>query len=243
MSNVLDQAQNVQGVVAAARKRDSWARQEANSTDETKRRTYREAIFDLEERFPDLGDVPVGGAEAFARQRGHGKKSRSPVHGGRQRRAPSSKSKTASSRGSKTAGPGRKPVPGIDPTARRAAAPRSAPRPQPTPRVDRAIRRTGIPATVDSGGSTVMAFLGATVGLGLTYLVVSSAEQKGSGMRAFPSLVSGVNRAVARFLGDGDVFPSNPGNVFPPKQTAGSAQTRQPARIKPRANGAHPNNR
>lgn len=246
MSNVLDQAQNFSGgVVAAARKRDSWALKEANATDEGKRRTYREAIFDLEERYPDLHDVPVGGAEAFARERGHGTKSRSPVHGGRRRPRTGSSgapSKPGHARAPVSRTPDRKPVPGIDPSARR--APRApAAKPQPTPRVDRAIRRTGIPQAVDAGGSTVMAALGATVGLSLAYLVVSSAEQKGSGAAAFPTLVQGVTRMIGRFIGLGDVFPGNGGHraagAGTTATTGGARHHLPPARLKPNERGTH----
>lgn len=210
MANVLDQAQNVQGVVSAARKRDAWSRQEANATDDAKRRSYREAIFDLEQRFPDLGDVPVGGAEAFARQRGHGRKSRSPVHGGRQRHAPSRGSKTGGDR-PKVRPASSRQKPAAKPT--REPSRRSAPTSRPTPRVDRAIAQTGVPSAASSAGSLVMSGLGVTVGLSLFYLVVSSAEQKGSPMKAFPSVVEGVTKAVGRFIEPEDVFPGNSAGI------------------------------
>lgn len=235
-ANVLDQAQNVQGVVSAARKRDSWSRQEANATDDSKRRMYREAIFDLEQRFPDLGDVPVGGAEAFARQRGHGKSSRSPVHSGRSRTRPGTTRRAST--------PSTKPSSGSPrdktPRSRRDAS--SAPRratSAATPRVNRAIGQTGIPQAVESGGSVVMATLGATVGLSLFYLVVSSAEKKGTPMKAFPSLVEGITKAVGRFIEPVDVFPSN-GTSHAAADAAGAkVAARTPVRLPAHPRGAH----
>jgi len=211
-TNILDQVQNVQGIVAAARKRDSWARREANATDEGDRRLYREALFDLEEKFPDLKEIPVGGAEGFARERGHGRGSRSPVHDGRQRRASSSSSRPEPviKPGAKGRGPDRKPIPGVDPTARRRPRRGSpAPSPRSTPRVDRAIAQTGLPSAADSVGSTFMALLGTTVGLSLGYLVLSSSEKKGSGAAAVPTVVEGVTKDLGRFIGTGDVFSDN----------------------------------
>ncbi|HWW67817.1 MAG TPA: hypothetical protein VNY83_07505 [Solirubrobacterales bacterium] len=210
--SVLDQAQNVRGVVSAARLRERWQQREAKASGDEAREQYREAIADLEARFPELENVPPGGAEAFARERGHGS---GPVHEGRQRigskqpvvatpRKPPATERTA-------AAAGRKPVPGLDPTARRSPSSRKAAKGRPTPRVDRAIRQTGIPAAASSAGSTTMAALGATVGLSLFYLVLSSAEKPGSGAAALPSVIGSVTRTLHRFLSLEDVFPSNKG--------------------------------
>lgn len=211
-TNVLDQAQNVQGVVSAARLRDSWSRKEANATDEGRRRLYREAIFDLEGRFPDLGDVPVGGAEAFARERGHGKGSRSPVHEGR-RRAGAGKPSAKSSRGSGGDKSGGKKSGGR--TSRRGKAPstarpRSSSRPAPTPRVDRAIAQTGIPAAAGSAGSVFLSAIGVTVGLSLGYLVLSTASKPGTGSnRIGHFLQASVPGAVGNFLNPNkDILPA-----------------------------------
>lgn len=219
MTNILDQAQNVQGVVSAARRRERWQQAEVKTSDPEKREQYREAIADLEARFPELEDVGPGGAEAFARERGHGTGARSPVHEGRRRTGGGGKARTGKkSPSSRTAPAGPKPkqpkpIPGITPGARRTAAQRKAAKGRPTPRVDRAIRQTGIPSAVDSTGSTAMAALGATVGLSLAYLVFSSAEIPGSGAAAFPRLVGGITRSLHRFLGLSDVFPSNVGGA------------------------------
>lgn len=215
MTNVLDQAQNISGVVSAARFRDRMARLEAKSSG-GERGAAREALFDIEERFPELADIPVGGAEAFARERGHGTKSRSPVeHGARRRPAAGKPAAQKKSSGVKVDAKrkDRKPVPGLDPTARRAKSSRRRPatRPAPTPRVDRAIRRTGIPATVDTGGSIVMSMLGATIGLSFAWLVLTSAETPGSGTRRIETFLSEtVPGAVGRILNPyEDVFPGN----------------------------------
>ncbi|MDX6609028.1 MAG: hypothetical protein QOF85_953 [Solirubrobacterales bacterium] len=214
---VLDQAQNFSGgPIAAARQRDRWARQEANATDDETRESYREAIADLEARYPDLEDVPIGGAEAFARERGHGTGARSPVHEGRRR--PGSRAAGRTIKPGKGASPkvpragqGKaKPIPGITPGARRSPAQRRAAKGQPTPRVDRAIRQTGIPAAASSGGSVVMGVLGATVGMSLLYLLVTSAEAQNSGSTRLLRLFEhDIPHIVGRFLDPkADVFPA-----------------------------------
>lgn len=218
MSSVLDQAQNVQGVVSAARRRERWAQQMANTSNEERREQLREAIADLEERFPDIAEIGPGGAEAFARERGYGTSSRSPVHGGRTRQRPGSRTKspgkgsppTRPKTGQSSASPSS--VPGLSPTARRKTGQSS---PRQTPRVDRAIRDTGIPGAASEGGSAVMMALGATAGLGLLYLVLTSAEQPvvGRGKQPFEAAIDAVTKGVHRFLSLQDFFPSsNPQN-------------------------------
>jgi hypothetical protein len=240
--NVLDQAQNVRGVVSAARQRERWQQREVKASGE-KREQYREAIADLEARFPELENVSPGGAEAFARERGHGKGA---VHNGRSRSRPpatrregptAKKSSSPPAAATPPAGAGRKPIPGLDPTARRAKSSRRARGGASTPRVDRAIRRTGIPATLDSTGSAAMAGLGATVGLGLLYLVISSAEKPGTGAAAVPSMISSVTKGLGRFLSLGDIFPSagiGAGRVVPgakPVRTNFGSQGRNPRAV------------
>lgn len=219
---VLDQAENFSGgPVAAARQRDRWARREANATDAEERESYREAIADLQARYPDIAEVPIGGAEAFARERGHGTGARSPVHEGRRRSGAGRPARTGKEKreGASTPAAGRgkaKPVPGLTPGARRSSAQSRAAKGRPTPRVDRAIRQTRIPAALDSSGSTLMAGLGATVGLALLYLLLSSAETPGSGAAALPQLIHGVTRALGRFLDPfADVFPGPHLGVVP----------------------------
>lgn len=231
MANVLDQAQNFSGgPIAAARQRDRWARQEANATDPERREAFREAVADLESRYPDLEDVPIGGAEAFARERGHGTGARSPVHEGRHRsgarkanrpRPSGRKEAPAKSSAKKSSGP-----PGLDPTARRSPAQKRRAEGQPTPKLDRAIRQTKIPNALSSSGSTVMAGLGATVGLALLYLLLSSAETPGSGAAALPQLVSSVTRGLGRFLSLEDVFPTSAPHTGP---VPGAAPVRRSA--------------
>lgn len=55
-----------------------------------------------------------------------------------------------------------------------------------------------------------MLLLGATVSLALLYLVVSSAEKRGTGAAAVPSIIDAVTSGLGRFLSLADVFPSTP---------------------------------
>lgn len=210
MSTTLDRAQNFSGgTVAAARQRDRWARAEANATDPEQREAYREAIADLEARYTDLEDIPVGGAEAYAKERGHGRGSRSPVHEGRRRRG-STSTRDTSPAPDKTSAAGRgspRPIPGLTPGARRTSSQGRAAAVSPTPKIDRAIRQTGIPAAAGSSGSAIMSGLGITVGLSLFYLVITSAEIPGSGAEALPRMINGVTRFLGRFLSLEDIFP------------------------------------
>jgi len=215
MSTVLDEAQNIGGIVTAARRRERWEQQMAKTSDPEKREALREAIADLEARFPELEELPPGGAEGFARSRGHGTRARSPVRHGRQRLQPSrgegaprSSKKGGGLGGDSKAAKGSKPRAGLDPSARR--SPSSRRRPRPTPRVDRAVRETGIPAAVDSSTSATMLALGATIALALLYLVVTSAEKRGTGAAAVPSVIESVTNGLGRFLSLADVFPSTP---------------------------------
>lgn len=241
MASVLDQAQNFSGgPIAAARKRDRWAREEANATDPERREALREAVADLEARYPDLGEVPIGGAEAFARERGHGTGARSPVHQGRHRvgarkssrgsssppRNRSTSPKTPAKSGSKS-GP-----PGLDPTARRTKAQKQASRGRATPRVDRAIRQTGIPSAFSSSGSTLMAGLGATVGLALLFLLLSSAEKPGTGAAALPQLIGSVTRGLGRFLSLQDIFPEATAHTGPVAGAQPVRTTAPPGQVK-----------
>jgi hypothetical protein len=217
MATVLDQAQNFSsGPVAAARQRDRWARKEANATDEETREQYREAIADLEARYPDIADVPVGGAEAFARERGHGTGVRSSVHDGRRRpRSGSEDSKRPAPQAPAPKGKQRKPTPGLDPTARRARSQGRSTKPRPTPRVDRAIRQTGIPAAASSTGGVIMQAMGVTVGLSLLYLLINEPRRgtdKYSGPEAVDKAVHSTVHFITRFVSTNeDIFPSPKG--------------------------------
>ena len=204
---VLDKAQNFSGgPVAAARQRDRWARAEANATDDETRAQFHEAIADLEARYPDLEDVPVGGAEAYARDRGHGSGARSPVHGGRSRpRAPAMQKAGAPSSKRQKGPQSPSKTPGLSPTARRKAS--SGSRRAKTPRLDRAIRDTGIPAALSGGTSTGMMVLGGTAALALLYLVLDSSETPGSGASAVPTAINETVGFLHRFIGLGDIFP------------------------------------
>jgi hypothetical protein len=128
------------------------------------------------------------------------------------------------------AAPGRKPTPGLDPSARRQRPARSGSRRRSsTPAVDRAIAQTGIPATVSSSGNFVLGLFGATLGLSLLFLVFSSAEKPGSGAHAVPSIVNGLVSWLGRFVSLGDFWqgpvshqpgvaapgPAGPGTAHP----------------------------
>ena len=229
MPSVLDRAQNFSGgPVAAARQRDRWALREANATDAETREQYREAIADLQARYPDLEDVPIGGAEAFARERGHGTGKRSPVHGGRRRPGAGGSRGAPAAKKPKTppAAQGKpKDVPGLTPGAGSTRRAKGAP----TPRVDRAIRQTGIPAAFNSGGSTVMAALGATVGLALLFLVLSSAETPGSGAAALPRVIGWDRKhesvGVLGFLGR---FLDPHRDIFSPSHASSESAANEP---------------
>ena len=208
MSDVLDQAQNFAGgPVAAARKRESWLRKAANTSNEETAAQYREAAADLAERYPEIATLEPGQAEGFARQRGHGTGARSPVQHGRSRTGTTgSAARTGKAPRPRTprAGQGRpRDIPGITPGARR--GPRQAGRP--TPRIDRAIRQTGIPQALGSSGSLAMSGLGALIGLSLLFLLVNSAEKPGSGAAALPTLGKKVTGGLGRFLSLKDILP------------------------------------
>lgn len=216
--SVLDQAQNVGGIVSAARLRERWQRKEANAGDGEYREQLREAIADLEARFPELEDVPPGGAEAFAKERGHGSKSRSPVHEGRRRaasgkRRASTTTRSKASSGSAPDAPAPSPGPiGLDPTRRRE---RRGGRSRLGPRTQRLYRQTGIPQGIESGTSVTMSLLGGTVGLSILYLLLSSAEQRGSGGYALPRLLSAVTNFLHRFISTQDILGGGPAPAEP----------------------------
>jgi hypothetical protein len=215
---VLDQAQNIGGVVSAARARERWQQREAKATNEEEREQYREAIADLEARFPELEEINPGGAESFARERGHGKSSHSPSHEGRQRpgakkraaspsSSASSKSKPSQSQGGDGSqspatkrGRSRRRQSRGGGRARHAAGVVGLPTPY------GAWRQTGIPSGVGSGTSLVMSMLGAVVGLSLLYLVLNSGERGGKAGAALPQLLGSVTGWLQRFIGTGDIL-------------------------------------
>lgn len=223
-ASVLDQAQNVSGVVAAARMRERFQQREAKATDEETREQLREAIADLEIRFPELEEIPPGGAEAFARERGHGTKSRSPVHEGRRRRAaapppkskPSSRPKPSRDAGAKPSGKGgagkSAPAPARRPRRPASGGRRRSPSLPSSGRYNsrRLYTETGIPGAAWSATSLTMSLLGMTVGLSLLYLMLTSAERKGSGAQALPQLLGAVTGFVQRFVSTRDILGEGP---------------------------------
>jgi hypothetical protein len=225
MTSVLDQAQNVSGLVSAARMRERWQQQEAKATDPERREQLREAIADLEFRFPELEEIPPGGAEAFARDRGHGTKSRSPVHEGRRRPGspakPKPKAKPSRDAGAKPSGKGgagkSTPAPAQQ-RPRRAAGGGGRRRRSPSLpssgryNPSRLYSETGIPGAAWSATSLTMSVLGMTVGLSLLYLLLTSSERKGSGAQAFPQLLGAVTGFVQRFVSTRDILGEGPGS-------------------------------
>jgi hypothetical protein len=204
----VDQAQNFSGgQISAARRRERWQLAEANAGDEESREQFREAIADLEARYPEIAELEPGEAESYARTRGHGSGSRSPVHGGRSRKRPGTRTQTSTKPSSGSGGDKSRDRAATRRPSRRRAGPKSR---ASTPRVDRAVEQTGIPAATRSSGNLILTLLGYTVGLSLLYLVFHSAETPGAGAKAVPSIVQGTVKAIGRFISLADVFPGAP---------------------------------
>ena len=203
----LERARDASGPVAARRLADDLMMR-ADDPDSTveEQRDINAALGVLEDRYPDAMGYP-GDAETYAQSRGGGKGSRGGrSHEGRRRPGAPKKSSNPPER-KKVSTEGAKPKPGINPEARRKRSSRARSKPASTPRVDRAIRQTGIPAATGAGGSIVMATLGATVGMSLLYLLVTSAERPGSGAQALDQMVGKVTHGIGKFLSLEDVFP------------------------------------
>jgi hypothetical protein len=236
-TTVIDQAENVGGVVSAARMREKFMRQRANSTDDEKVGALGDAIGTLELRFPELEDLPAGGAEKFARERGHGTGARSPSHEGRRRHQPAKQpdakplEKAAHETERKLGKQGKRSAGGGN-AARRRSSPSASPKSRGT--ADRLLgglaassrrryRETGIPQATSSATQIGMSALGATVGLSAAYLLLSSAEQRGAGGHALPELLQTITAGIRRFIAPQDFFGSAPaGGVV-----AGAAPVRE----------------
>lgn len=218
---VVDQAENVGGVVSAARLRESFMHRRANAANEEQREALGDAIGTLEVRFPELEDLPAGGAERFARERGHGKGARSPSHEGR-RRAGAGKRKPDAAPLEKAAGKAgtpSKPRKASPSPSRPSSATRrtsGGSRPSASPRVGRAWRETGIPGAGASTSSIVMSLLGGTVGLAAVYLILTSAERQGGAGEAIPTALKWVTGFLNRVIAPVDIF----GRGLSPKQYA-----------------------
>jgi hypothetical protein len=270
---VLDQAENVGGVVSAARLRDSFKRRQANAPDEETRAALGDAIGTLEVRFPELEEIPAGGAERFAQERGHGKGARSPSHEGRRRPGAKRPDAEALERaaGDVSGKPGKLPsAGGGGGSTPRSQSPRASSLPgmrtaasrrvdrqarRIARRTERAYRQTGIPGAGATTTEVVMGALGATVGLSATYLLLSSAEQPGTGGHALPQMLHAITQFIDRFIAPRDILSGNDpavGHVTVHQAgTPASADKRIP--IKPgnvataaarlKAAGEHPGNR
>lgn len=228
--SVVDQASDVGGVVSAARMRERFLRQRANAATDEQREALSDAIGTLEVRFPELEDLPAGGAERFARERGHGMGRRTPTHEGRRRPATGKPDAAPLERAATKAGSPSKPKPTnpSPPAGGDAGRPRGSgseasrrdrratPAARPTRRGSlegrvrsrgrRAWRETGIPSAGGSVSSIVMSLLGGTVGLAAAYLLLSSAERGGSGAAALPTLLDGAAGTLRRVIAPEDFF-------------------------------------
>jgi hypothetical protein len=230
---VVDQAENVGGVVSAARLREGFMRRRANASSEEERAALSDAIGTLEVRFPELEDLPAGGAERFARERGHGKNSRSPSHEGRSRRSSAARRPDAAplEKGARKSG-----KPATPPTAPASGKPKSS-GPSSTStragsgrrgtsgaglndrigrRTQRAYRETGIPAAGASTSRIVMSALGGTVGLVGVFLLLSSAERGGTAGKAIPAAFEWLGGFLQRVVAPVDFF----GHALTPTEAA-----------------------
>lgn len=198
MASPTDQAENVGGVVSAARLRESFLQRRAKTSNQERRGALGDAIGTLEVRFPELEEVPPGGAERFARERGHGSKSRSPSQNGR-------RSKQATERAAAGGGGG---------SSSRAGGSTKRPRGRrsDSPRLRRAARRglrdTGIPGATVRTTSLVLSIFGLTVGVSLLYLLLTNAQTTGPGQSAVGRIANGLATAVESLILPIDPFTS-----------------------------------
>jgi hypothetical protein len=206
---VVDQAENVGGVVSAARLRESFLRRRANASSEEEREALNDAIGTIEVRFPDLEDLPAGGAERFAQERGHGKGARSPSHEGRKRHRPAVTRKPAKPKAKPTP---KAPAGKTASSSKRSEVGRSVSRS--TSRAEdrlrargrRAYRETGIPATGASISRIAMSALGATVGLAAIYLLLTSAERHAGKEPPLLGLLNAATGFLRRIVAPEDFF-------------------------------------
>jgi hypothetical protein len=238
---VVDQAENVGGVVSAARLREGFMRRRANASNEEERAALSDAIGTLEVRFPELEDLPAGGADRFARERGHGKNSRSPSHEGRSRRRPDAGPLEKGAR--KSARPAKPPQPPApkqkrsepSPTSTRDGSSRRSSGPSLNDRIDRRTRRayreTGIPAAGASTSRIVMSALGGTVGLVAVFLLLSSAERGGTAGKAIPAALEWLGGFLQRVVAPVDFF----GHALTPTEAAAAENPHGRAAARQRA--------
>lgn len=206
---VLDQAENVGGIVSAARQRERWQQQMAKTSDPERREALRDAIGTLEVRFPELEELGPGEAERFARERGHGKGARSPSHEGRARRRAPVERKAPPAKPSPTkSSPKPRSTSSSGSSSSKRSSSRSSSRLEQRVRGrgGHAYRETGIPATGASISRIAMSALGATVGLALVYLLLTSAERGGSGGKALPGMLEAITGFLRRIVAPRDFF-------------------------------------
>lgn len=204
---LVDQAENIGGVVSAARQRERWMREMANTSDDEKREALRDAIGTLEVKYPDVEDLGPGEAERFARERGHGKGARSPSHEGRTRHRPATKRKPpAKQRPKSTPSPPAKKQPAAGGKTGRDRAGKTGLEQRLRGRGRQALRETRIPAAGSSVSRIAMSALGATVGLAAAYLLLNSAERGGAGGEALPGLLEAITGFLRRIVAPVDFF-------------------------------------
>lgn len=214
-----EKAKAAKGPVMAMRMAENWMTElsEGDLTDERARDLDR-GLAVLQERYPEITDYP-GSAENFAQSRGHGRGSRGGrSHEGRRRSA--NKKKTSSSRTSTRASSSSKET---AKKGRAASSPSRGPgRPRRSSSVSpryssrRLYAQTGIPGATWSATSLTMSVLGATIGLSLLYLMLTSAEQRGSGQRGLPFLLGAITGFMQRLVSTRDILGEGASIDLPP---------------------------
>lgn len=239
-----EKARAAKGPVEAMRMYEKWGTDLALDTDlgAEQERELDAGVAVLQERFPEITKFQ-GSAEEFAQSKGHGRGSRAKL--GDIVKDPPPKKRRASTaaggdgRGGKkgsggsgsNGGSGRSGgAPGRSGGGRRRPATRSKRgrgRRRGRDRIlsDRYSSRrllwdTGIPGAASSATGTAMMLLGATVGLSLLFLLLSSAQRPGSAANAFPYMLRSITEWVQRFVGVGDIF--SPGQAIAAGERAGA---------------------
>lgn len=181
MSSVVDRAQGVRGVVAAARLREQLGFELGRSNLPFEREAdLDQAIQLLEDRFPEVRDVTD--AESFAQEKGAGRQDG--IRAKAKREAERGPDAAALERAARAAGrPGSKSSQKRGGRQRagggRPRADRSRPRVRAGAR--RAFERTGVPRAARSATQITLQAVGLTIGLSLLYLLLSNGERSGRG--------------------------------------------------------------
>ena len=214
-----EKARAAKGPVEAMRMYEKWGTDLALDTDLSAEqgRELDAGVAVLEERFPEITKFQ-GSAEEFAQSKGHGRGSRA-KKGSIIKDSPPKKRKRAgggngSGGGSNGGGRSGGAAPGGSGGGRRRPATRKRGRGRRPRRgyitdrygARRLLWDTGLPGAASSATSTAMMLLGATVGLSLLFLLLSSAQRPGSGAGAFPYMLRSITEWVQRFVSVEDIF-------------------------------------